>query len=562
MALLRWTLQVRSVPERMLEWSLLLVPPGFVEASLRRFGFDTKRYALYLAVLCTVVALAAVGGIVLARRWSAHALLALGAGLWLIVMLAVLPLTGAGVFGSELIDGMWNVVVGYLAVALTYSGALLLVGVLLGSGDASPAREDSGPLYRRTALISIGGAIASLLATFVVQRATAPDLANVRVFDPQEPLPSGGLDPAQSHPESVSPPGQVDQSVATAEPAVAHAATASTQTVFPEPRPARPMKRDKDGGVVPSGRREGELTDLITSNDDFYVVTKNAAGDPVLSAENWRLRVDGAVTRSIELDYAGLRKLPTVEVVRTLECISNFAAKCELAPFGCDLISTARWRGVRLSSLLELAGGVNSDATFVAALSADEYTSGLPLDAVMHPEAVLAYEMNGEVLPREHGYPVRLLIPDRYGMKNAKWVVGLRVMRREFIDWYGQRNWNKDGTVQTIARIDLPPPATEFAPGDYNIAGIAYAGARGIDRVEFSTDSGETWHTADFLEPPVARDMWVRWIARFSLPSDAHLTLMARAYDGTGVLQPQAFSLPEPDGSTGWPMLEVQARQG
>jgi hypothetical protein len=138
----------------------------------------------------------------------------------------------------------------------------------------------------------------------------------------------------------------------------------------------------------------------------------------------------------------------------------------------------------------------------------------------------------------------------------------MRLMRQEFTDWYGQRNWSKDGSVKTMVRIDLPPPATDFAPGDYNIAGVAYAGARGVDRVEFSTDSGESWRTADLLEPAVARDMWVRWIGRFSLSPDTHLTLMARAYDGMGMLQPQAFSLPEPDGSTGWPTLEVQASQG
>jgi DMSO/TMAO reductase YedYZ molybdopterin-dependent catalytic subunit len=320
------------------------------------------------------------------------------------------------------------------------------------------------------------------------------------------------------------------------------------------------MKRDKDGAVLPAGRRQGELTDLITSNDDFYVVTKNAAGDPVLQAASWRLRVDGEVEHPIELDYASLRRLPPVELVRTVECISNLAAKCELAPFGCDLISTARWTGVRLASLLQLAGGVKPDTTSIAVLAADEYTSGVPLEVAMDPDALLVYEMNGQLLPREHGYPARLLVPNRYGMKNAKWVVGLRAVRREFVDWYGQRNWSKDGIVKTMTRIDLPPRGTDLPPGEYNIAGVAYAGARGVDHVEFSSDGGATWQTASFVESPVAREAWVRWIARFSLEPDAHLTLIARATDGTGATQPQPFSLPEPDGSGGWPSLEVQAQ--
>ena len=125
-------------------------------------------------------------------------------------------------------------------------------------------------------------------------------------------------------------------------------------------------------------------------------------------------------------------------MTKTLECISNFVAKCELAPFGCDLISTARWRGVRVSDVLALAGG-RPGAASLATFGADEFTTSLPLEGGPGPETLLVYEMNGQVPPREHGYPVRMLVPGRYGMKNAKWVVALRVMNREFVDWYGQR---------------------------------------------------------------------------------------------------------------------------
>jgi DMSO/TMAO reductase YedYZ molybdopterin-dependent catalytic subunit len=320
------------------------------------------------------------------------------------------------------------------------------------------------------------------------------------------------------------------------------------------------MKRDQDGAILPAGRRAGELTDFITSNDDFYVVTKNAAGDPILDARSWRLRIDGEVVRPIELDYANLRRLPSTEVVRTLECISNFAAKCELAPFGCDLISTARWRGVRLSSLLDLAGGVKPGTASLAVLGSDEYSSGLPIDVAMDPETLLVFEMNGEVLPREHGYPARLLVPGRYGLKNTKWVVGLRPMSREFVDWYGQRNWSREAVVKTMSRIDLPQAGLDLPAGEYNIAGIAFAGDRGVRGVEFSVDGGQTWQAADFLEPPGGANVWARWIGRFTLPARATLTLVARATDGTGSVQIEPFSLPQPDGSSGWPSLEVHAR--
>jgi DMSO/TMAO reductase YedYZ molybdopterin-dependent catalytic subunit len=213
-----------------------------------------------------------------------------------------------------------------------------------------------------------------------------------------------------------------------------------------------------------------------------------------------------------------------------------------------------------VSTILELAGGVKSGSNVVAVIGADEYTSSLPLDALMDPDTLLVYEMNGEVLPREHGYPLRLLVPDRYGMKNAKWVIALRPTSRDFLDWYGQRKWSKDGIVKTMSRIDLPPTVGELPPGNYNIAGIAYAGARGVQRVDFSADAGKTWQAATFLEPAVARDAWVRWIGQFSLRPDSEVTLSARATDASGALQDEAFELPEPNGSSGWPTLNLQAR--
>ena len=560
MALFRWTLQVRTVPERLLESVLLLIPPGVFESALLRFSFDAKRYALDLAVVLTLAFLALLGCVALAKHWSTGALLGLGVWVWLVAMLVVMPLTGAGLFASELIDGAVSAALGYLAVCLAYAVSLEVARSVLQRADAAmgaPAPLEPG---RRTALMTFGGALAALagayLAQFVVVRR---DLSEVRVLDPQEPLPSGGPDDQTGHPNAVVRRPATTQTVPVAQ-STNTAVPVARDEPIPEPRPARPMKRDRDGVVLPAGRRPGELTDLITSNDDFYIVSKNAGGDPVIQGKAWRLRVDGDVERPLELDYATLRKLPAVEAVRTLECISNFAAKCELAPFGCDLISTARWKGVRVATILELAGSVKSGSNVVAVIGADEYTSSLPLEALMDPDALLVYDMNGEVLPREHGYPARLLVPGRYGMKNAKWVIGLRPTSRDFLDWYGQRNWSKDGIVRTTSRIDLPPRGTDLPPGTYNVAGIAYAGSRGVEQVEFSGDGGTTWQAARFLEPPVARDAWVRWIGQFLLEPDAPLTLRARATDASGALQNEAFELPEPNGSSGWPSLDVQAR--
>src|SRR5262249_55438529 len=361
-----------------------------------------------------------------------------------------------------------------------------------------------------------------------------------------EPVPSGGLDEPNAHPAAVaSPPPAPTATAGTPVPTTAPQTNASA---LPEPGAARALTRDQDGAVLPSGRRPGQLPDLITTNDNFYIVTKNAGGDPAIHPNDWRLVVDGEVQRPFELDYVALRKLPTVEMSKTLECISNLVDECQLAPFGCDLISTARWRGVRLSDILNLVGGVKPGATFVATISADEFTTALPLSVAMSPDALLVFEMNGQVLPREHGYPARILIPGRYGMKNAKWVVALRPMTREFVDWYGQRSWSREALVKTMTRIDVPGRDARLQAGAQRIAGIAYAGDRGVKSVEYTSDGGETWQTAEVLETAPGADAWVRWQGRFTIAAGQDMTLTARTTDATGSLQIEQFSLAQPDG--------------
>ena len=572
MALMRWTLQVRTVPERVLEWVLLFVPPDVFEAAIQRFGFDAKRYALYGAIAGMLTLLAGLGTCALRQRWSGRVLLALGLGLWLFTMLVIMPLTSAGFFAVDLLDATKAAVGGHLAAALVYAATLALVGAMLNVDGTASARRSAS---RRSAVLLMGGALAALGSTFLAVRwGPRERLTRVVVLDPQEPVPSGGIDPPNPHPNVVG----TAQTASGAEPPAAarpnpeHTpspdnppqapATAQNSTSFPEPSPARQLARDKDGAVLPSGRRPGELPELITSNDDFYIVTKNAAGDPMLRAENWRLRIDGDVQRPVELDYASLRNLPAVETAKTLECISNLVAECHMVPFGCDLISTARWKGARLSDVLELAGGLKSGAVSLATIAADEFTTALPIDVALDPDTLLVYEMNGQVLSREHGYPARVLVPGRYGMKNAKWVVALRPMSREFVDWYGQRGWSRRGLVKTMARIDVPAPGAELAPGEHRIAGVAYAGDRGVEKVEFSPDKGDRWQAAELIEPPVGQDAWVRWQGRFTVTSGATVTLVARATDGTGALQVEAFSLAEPDGASGWHTVEVRAKAG
>src|SRR5438045_4191352 len=132
-------------------------------------------------------------------------------------------------------------------------------------------------------------------------------------------------------------------------------------------------------------------------------------------------------------------------------------------------------------------------------------------------------------------------------MKNPKWVAGIRALTKEHAGWYDQRGWNKDGIIKTMSRIDVPTDGASLPPGPQRIAGVAYAGDRGVSNVEFSADGGGTWETADFVEPPAGKDTMVRWQGTFTLAAGARVTLVARATDGAGDLQIEGFSPPQPE---------------
>jgi DMSO/TMAO reductase YedYZ molybdopterin-dependent catalytic subunit len=166
--------------------------------------------------------------------------------------------------------------------------------------------------------------------------------------------------------------------------------------------------------------------------------------------------------------------------------------------------------------------------------------------------------MNGGPLPPAHGFPARLLVPGRYGMKNAKWIVKLSAVTQPVLDWYGQRNWNREAIIRTMSRIDTPARGATLPAGPQRIAGIAYAGDRGIASVEFSADGGTTWQPASFVEPQPDRDTWVRWQGSFTLAAGQTAQLVSRAIDGTGALQPEPFVWPQPEGGSGWDNIGVQ----
>jgi DMSO/TMAO reductase YedYZ molybdopterin-dependent catalytic subunit len=556
--LLRDIWQIRTLPERVMEWLLLFVPLDLFERGLGQLGSNAKEVALVGTITGMLALLVAIGVVVLRAGWTSWSLVGLGLGMWLLTMAVVMPVTGAGVFATGLLISPQLTSAGYLLMFLAYSN--VLIGGRLLSARGVARREALLP-ERRALLAGLVGAMAAGgIARFVGREgglvASTLPLASAPTTVPAEPtlarattrLPAPATTAAAgaTRPATVVPATQTPAATPTLEP-------------LPSPPAPRRLARDKDGSLTAAGRPKGELAPRITSNADFFIVTKNAVADPMVDAATWRLIIDGEVIRPVQIDYRTLRALPAVEVTKTLECISNFTSGCKLTTFGCDLISTARWKGVRLTDVLDLAGGLKPTAVGLAFLATDEFSAGLPRSIADDPETLIVYEMNGEPLPREHGFPARVLVPGRYGMKNPKWLAGIRAMPQDFAGWYEQRNWNKDGIVKTMSRIDRPVDGALVQPGEQRPAGIAYAGDRGVTRVEFTIDDGATWQAARLLDPISGKDSMLRWEAVFTLARGERVTLVVRATDGAGVVQTDEFQLPQPDGASGRDQISLTA---
>ena len=268
---------------------------------------------------------------------------------------------------------------------------------------------------------------------------------------------------------------------------------------------------------------------------------------PRVDIATWRLGVVGNVERPFSLTYDELLDLDAIEQVRTLECISN--------PVGGDLISTAVWTGVRMKDLLDRAG-VKPNSFDVVLTSVDGYSDSFPVAKAMEPDTFLAYLMNGTTLPQDHGYPVRALVPNIYGMKNVKWLQQIKVETFDFKGYWQEQGWDDGAIVNTNTRIDVPGRNVRWNGSDVVIAGIAFAGARGIKQVELSFDEGKTWQAAT-LEPPPGPIAWTRWALRWTPPGPGNRTIWARATDGRGDTQTPVFRQPYPSGATGYDTLTV-----
>ncbi|TME92929.1 MAG: molybdopterin-binding oxidoreductase [Chloroflexi bacterium] len=285
----------------------------------------------------------------------------------------------------------------------------------------------------------------------------------------------------------------------------------------------------------------------ITPVAHFYVVSKNIS-DPRVDGSAWRLNIGGLVDKPQRISLSDLRARPSTSEFATLECISN--------DVGGGLMSTGSFTGVRLRDLIATASP-SPGATWVGFQAVDGYAESLPLNVVNgEPSILVAYELNGSPLPSSHGYPARVIIPGRYGMKGPKWLTSINLVDHESGGFWEAQGWDHNAFVRTTARFDVPRDGDTIRHGAVQLAGVAFAGTRGIGMVEYSTDGGQTWAPASF-KAPLSELTWVLWTADWTPAGEGGFTLKVRATDGSGALQDATSRMSYPAGATGYHTIRV-----
>ena len=295
------------------------------------------------------------------------------------------------------------------------------------------------------------------------------------------------------------------------------------------------------------------LGPLITPNADFYRVD-TALSVPTIDPSTWRLAVDGLVEQRVELGFDDLVAMGLDEYAITLTCVSN--------EVGGELVGNAVWLGVPVREVLRLARP-RAGADMVLSRSVDGFTASTPLSSLTDDglDAILAVGMNGEPLPLEHGFPVRMVVPGLYGYVSAtKWLTELRVTT--FADdeaYWTPRGYSARAPIKFSSRVDTPKLGTSVPADRVPIAGVAWAQTVGIERVEVRIDDGE-WQEARLAEA-INADTWVQWVLEWDAEPGTHY-LTVRATDRDGRLQVEEPAPIAPDGSTGWQRTLVTVTDG
>jgi DMSO/TMAO reductase YedYZ molybdopterin-dependent catalytic subunit len=309
-----------------------------------------------------------------------------------------------------------------------------------------------------------------------------------------------------------------------------------------------------------------QVDSYLTPAELFYIRSHYPA--PKLESASYQLRIDGAVRNPLSLTYKQLRDMSSEKRVATLECAGNgrvfLVPQVAGAQWELGAVGNAEWTGVPLAALLERAG-LEKDACEIVLEGADRgtpaeppippgpisYSRSLPRDKALQREVLIAYQMNGRDLPLDHGYPVRAVVPGHYGMASVKWLTRIQAVREPFRGYwqtsdYGYWDYLDGkpvrralGEMKLKCEIFRPRVYETLPPNQvYTVFGAAWAGETEVVAIAVSMDGGQTWDDAEFVDP-VGRHAWRRWKFAWLTPQKTGpYTLLARARDADGSVQP------------------------
>jgi DMSO/TMAO reductase YedYZ molybdopterin-dependent catalytic subunit len=552
---------------------ITLTPEWLKEFGIRLFG-QSDKLALGVSMTGTFLILGAVIGLV--GRWRPRWAVVIAVALVAITGVAVLTRPNASV--ADLVPivvggiaGVWFLVTGLraglleplsrtesIAPAAGRTGAApgTAAGTPSRAGGESERRPGAPPLaFDRRRFFRLAGIGAVVAAAAGALSRWVPSTADVEasraavtlpaVTDSQPPLVSGTAGGPSGASAGLSP-----TAAPSTIPATSSVIGQSAGTTAPSSTGVPAAQGAVNGQAAPVDVNPPVpgLTPYVTPNADFYRVD-TAFVVPRVTADSWKLKIHGLVDNPFEITYADLLALPQVARMVTLTCVSN--------EVGGNLAGNASWQGVRIADLLARAKP-QSGADCVYSTSADGFTVTTPLAALTDGrDALLAIGMNGQPLPVEHGFPVRMVVPGLYGYVSAtKWVTDLELTRfSEVTAYWTDRGWAAKGPIKTASRIDVPQFGASLSPGTVAVAGVAWAQHRGISKVEVQVDSGP-WQAAE-LSGTVSADTWRQWVYTWQATPGSHL-LRVRATDGTGTLQTAAVQDVVPDGATGYHTISVK----
>ena len=299
---------------------------------------------------------------------------------------------------------------------------------------------------------------------------------------------------------------------------------------------------------------KGFMAKEITPNNEFYITTYSEKV-PDIDYKKFRLRVEGFVEKPYLLSMKDLEAMQDRTEFVTLECIGN--------PVGGDAISNALWDGVTLRKVVDRAvpkGGLVKAAFYAE----DGYTDSIPYSLARSDDVFLAFRMNGAPLPREHGYPVRVVVPGIFGMKNVKWLSKIELVNYDFKGYWEKKGWSDEAVIPVMSEILMPMKGKSIPLGNYVIGGIAFGGRYGISKVQISLDDKRTWHEAE-LKKPLSQWSWVLWRYDWRPTDDGEYTIIVRGVDHSGKVQesPSLFGRllgSFPNGSKGFHSVGVRVR--